>query len=533
MLRYGSCAVRNMIHATEASPQKRRRSVGAAPPFELGYVTDVEGDRDYWQRYLEHSSVLRRAPSGELELTHPGAHFVFGGDVVDKGPGDVRLARELVALKRRYPARVRLLVGNRDLNKLRFAAELSPADLSRSHQTIPRPHWDPRAPSLSEHLAKVAAERGCEPAACDTAVERLRWTLLHTLGCPNTFEYRRQELAELEGKDPGAVGDDAVLCSMQAEARPGGSLWEYMSEAEVGAIVGNTLFVHGAVDARNAGFVPCPKRTRFERPSGPQPGTDVTDEGVAAWVRHLNDFLRAGLADAEARPNWDPERRTRGGEQLMALQNRTAMWGRTVVSNCYSDGGVITNAEKVAEGAARLREADDRGDPLLFEGIIADACDPTVAAWLRRGGIFRVVVGHKPSGDCPAVLSAGRCGLEIVSADTSFSGAQQPGAAGPRGEAVAAVIITGSSAGDNQLRLRGVLRDGRRYDTLLPPLPPRARPADDPCGGDALVGAELPGGWWVKVRTDSGEYLLCRGEGRSVEYRYVASGSAELSQARM
>ena len=27
----------------------------------------------------------------------------------------------------------------------------------------------------------------------------------------------------------------------------------------------------------------------------------------------------------------------------MALQNRTAMWGRSIVSNCYSDGGNITS----------------------------------------------------------------------------------------------------------------------------------------------------------------------------------------------
>jgi hypothetical protein len=75
---------------------------------------------------------------------------VFGGDAVDKGPGDIRLCRQLVSLKRRHPERVFLLVGNRDLNKLRYAAELSAEDMARPASEIPRPHWDPKAPSLLE-----------------------------------------------------------------------------------------------------------------------------------------------------------------------------------------------------------------------------------------------------------------------------------------------------------------------------------------------------------------------------------------------
>ena len=62
--------------------------------------------------------AVAQAPHAELVLAE-GAYFVFGGDVVDKGPGDIRLCRQLVALKRRHPDRVFLVVGNRDLNKVR------------------------------------------------------------------------------------------------------------------------------------------------------------------------------------------------------------------------------------------------------------------------------------------------------------------------------------------------------------------------------------------------------------------------------
>ena len=39
----------------------------------------------------------------------PNTHFIYGGDSVDKGPGDIRLCRALDGLKKRYPDRVHLL----------------------------------------------------------------------------------------------------------------------------------------------------------------------------------------------------------------------------------------------------------------------------------------------------------------------------------------------------------------------------------------------------------------------------------------
>lgn len=51
-----------------------------------------------------------------------------GGDVCDKGGetgGSVRVTTSLVRLKCKYPDRVFLLLGNRDLNKMRFTSELA------------------------------------------------------------------------------------------------------------------------------------------------------------------------------------------------------------------------------------------------------------------------------------------------------------------------------------------------------------------------------------------------------------------------
>jgi hypothetical protein len=133
----------------------------------------------------------------------PNTHFVYGGDTVDKGPGDIRLVRALVSLKKHYPDRVHLLVGNRDLNKLRLASELSESDMKRDIKDIPKPFWDRGAKSLKEYLEEVKLGKDRSTGDIGTAknlgeldskAERLRYMLKHTMGCPETFEFRREEI---------------------------------------------------------------------------------------------------------------------------------------------------------------------------------------------------------------------------------------------------------------------------------------------------------------------------------------------------
>lgn len=50
----------------------------------IGYVTDVEGNLDYWRRYVSLSKVLERDRSGQIYLKD-GCQFVYGGDVCDRG----------------------------------------------------------------------------------------------------------------------------------------------------------------------------------------------------------------------------------------------------------------------------------------------------------------------------------------------------------------------------------------------------------------------------------------------------------------
>jgi len=113
--------------ATALAGGSHRRTYATLEPARrptIGYVTDVEGDRYFFARWVAMSRVVQRDAAGQLELRE-GCELVYGGDVVDRGDGDAFVLGELLALLRRYPSRVHFVLGNRDVNKMRLAVELS------------------------------------------------------------------------------------------------------------------------------------------------------------------------------------------------------------------------------------------------------------------------------------------------------------------------------------------------------------------------------------------------------------------------
>ena len=494
-------------------PRRATPRAALAPGVVVGYITDVEGNLGYFDRWVAQSEVLRYNEAGELELTHPHAYFVYGGDAVDRGDGGCRLLQRLIALKKKAPRRVWLLVGNRDLNKLRLTSELSEAEMARDPSTIPGPHWDPRAPTLAEHLAATGH--------ADSRAERLRYMYLHTLGCPETFELRRREMALLSGR--GAAGarapsDEEVVEAAVGDVLPGGLLRTYMEHADVAVLLGHTLFVHGAVDAQAAGFVP-DKNTRFRVGRHGDAGFPPTksfmgERDVDAWVRDLNALLAWGLEDHLARPTFAADG-SRGGDCLLALQNRCAVWGRSVVSNCYADGGNVDSRSAMTRRAriwAAVREGASTGayDARAFEAstkYTSDARDPAVHAWLRRSGVKRVVVGHRPVGDSPALLRAAAGGVEVVMADTSFADVAAPD---KRGASLVVATFEGDDLERTATRIVGSRADGASYEVRVP------APGDD-ADADDVLGTVDADGWWCKARCEDG-FLFSRGDGRKVEY---------------
>lgn len=491
---------------------------------EVGFITDLEGSLATFERYLAGGgSVLRRGASGRLELANETFGFVFGGDLTDRGPGDLRLMQDFLDLKARHPNRVALLMGNRDLNKMRLTAELDAAFVARGRpEAAFDAWWDPKAPSLAQHLARESL--------ADNQKHRLQWMLRHTLGSGDAFEHRRAELHALRGgaENTGPVSDEEVLRSYLASVeREDGEVASYLANAQIAAIIGDTLFVHGAAEERALGFVPSPL-TRFA-PHGPEelavlPGAR---EGLPLreWVQAINDFAAAGVADWRAAPRWRADG-TRGGEALLAYQCRPAIAARTVVVTCYVDGKNMPTRKAIEED---LKEGLPYcSDPMSIEAM----------RYLLEGGVRRVVVGHKPSGEAPAVLRSGgedSLGFEVISADTNYATNAAPDF---RGGAWCEVRISLASGGSSHARLRGELPNGAgSYDFALPPLGRAAAPKGlDADHGDPFVGRQTVDGWWVRVRLGSPgrgtHYLLSRGEGRNSESCVMPATAVQLAAPR-
>ena len=182
--------IRAIRTAATAARQENQSAVVAHSPTLISFLTDVEGDGLYFDRFVQNSKVLEfkpRSPTFKADDYFPYSHelafkedvgprtnLVYGGDVCDKGGQDLYVLRQLISLKERHPSRVHLLLGNRDINKLRILDELQP----KPHKGV---YW----------LRQRAPGRNVAPLE---KAKRLEWMLSNTMGSPNAFELRRNEL---------------------------------------------------------------------------------------------------------------------------------------------------------------------------------------------------------------------------------------------------------------------------------------------------------------------------------------------------
>ena len=425
----------------------------------VAYATDVEGNFEYWSRYIEISKVLKRLPTGELELA-PDSYFVFGGDVVDRGPGDLRVLTDLVGLKRAYPDRVEFIMGNRDINKMRLPIELHKSSLS----VMPRVYWVKPDVDNHNYLDQPASQ-----------ADRLKWMLTKTMGSPLAFEYRRDELKLLACD----CNDADVVESFIDLMRPDGLMMEYLKCAKIAVILGDTLFIHGAIHTYNMGWLPQMKvfstaensshtgkpvsladfktatydpmasvqsknldesQRGSEKPELDTTATPAMPPADAAtllplrkWVAAINQFALEEVSDfaenigafVEAA---DKELSATDMKQTCpttAINRETISWA---AAGGYDHPQPGSRLMQYAMGwmpdksvnpsvvyANHLPKGTDKGGG---EGGKEPAVE--VARYLRGGHVNKVIVGHQPRGDAPLILDFDT-GIQVISADTSYA----------------------------------------------------------------------------------------------------------------
>eukprot|EP00038_Savillea_parva_P023957 m.42665 g.42665 ORF g.42665 m.42665 type:complete len:514 (-) comp6309_c0_seq1:93-1634(-) len=444
---------------------------------QVAHWTDVEGNWAYFSRLVERSEAVQWADASRRELSlKPGCALVYGGDAFDKGPGDLRIAEALVGLKQRFPDRVVLLIGNRDVNKMRFRSELHASDLARPIHELTLPFWGSKA--MQNAMTSFYD-------LDDNPIHRLKF-ILTSMGATQAFEFRRTELALLQGRPRVDVTCDAVFESFVTATEPGGAYHSYLTHGQLAAVWGNTMFMHGGMTPASCGYVlpdhlPCARNDESHVLAGRDTRGVLS---VQKWVHELHDATARSLSRWDGNPLWDSDRSFRAGENLMAFAFTAASLGRSIIVSSFHVDGDLAVAPQ------------------------------TVRDYLGADGICRTVVGHKPSGQLPGIVRSD--GFEQVSSDTSFS---DTGAHDNRGCAVSEVLIEGDPH-CNQVRVHGVLADGRPVDFHTPPLGleygSRDLQARLAARGDTLVGTRTEEGSWVRAPLDPPRYLTATAQGFDV-----------------
>jgi hypothetical protein len=266
----------------------------------IRFVTDIEGDTAYFDGLKKSMSDIMFA-----EKLKPGHCIVVGGDMVDKGDSSIRAVKHFVNLKKASPSQVFLLLGNRDLNKLRYWSELPVKSIPDVPDFVKKGSYKPwakfKAPEESDQkrFALWKASTG-EPF---NVKNRLNFIFKDTMGAPDNWEFRKTEMIALGVANPT---DEAIAESIfrDVDHRKGGAMWEYISKGHLAVQIGKNFFCHGGVTENN--FLVDPKtHTAKSANSG-------------AWVKRLEEWKTAQLQEIKIMPACKEDScQMRGGNGLI------------------------------------------------------------------------------------------------------------------------------------------------------------------------------------------------------------------------
>lgn len=446
----------------------------------ITYLTDVEGDAAYLNRYVDNSRVLEfQADQETMDFQDETSMLVYGGDVWDKGGSDLKVIRQLLQLKSRYPDRVHFILGNRDINKMRIWQEV----MAEKHDGVwwskdtPDPEW--------------------------TKPQRLQWILAKTMGSPNAFEFRRNEL--------GGVSDEEVTQSYLDSCHPTtGEMGRYLAQGHLALKIGQLIILHGAL----------PWMTREENPKYElgMPWLQAPPSQLSAldWIESLNDFARSQVEQwslhVEQHTPSNGVWSTKGGFDYWPPDDPSPHRYSGLLQ--YGMGWL----------PPRQRIPTVVYSSWMQEGMPRKFFDPSsdfrkhTARFMDDANVQVILSGHQPQGDMPTPIRLEEDKL-VICCDTSYSGdVEWPEAPttplGCRGPlAVCEVLIEQeSNAGGRVMNVttHGTLSNGMSFES-----------ANLLQGRDTGVLA-LDGQpdenrpWWIKCKLKGGSQLLSTAKGFQV-----------------
>jgi hypothetical protein len=425
--------------------------------------------------------------------------FVFGGDCQDRGIGDIRFVNLLLNFKSEYPNRVEFIIGNRDANKIRISSELSEkiyatgvADRKAESKYLAKydnfPYWVNKSERIT--LRTYLNDNNFKI----DAVSRLKYILDYTMGSNDSFDKRRKELSIILNKSPDLISDNDIVASFLNSVSPNPKnikntndnyMLKYLKSGKIAYIFGEHIFVHGAINKNNIGYIPNNK--------------NIVDD-VDKWVSGLNKWFQKDLKEYMANPEYGGISKKRKGYKIIDYavpsDNKTVVYS----DNLKNGNGQYINAK--------------------------------VIKYLNKGGIHSIISGHRPHGDCPLVLRSKK--LTAVSADTSYSkkGHRSKWGIDNRGNAVSEVLLYLN--GD--IQIHGILQDNQKYDYIIknkeikptvPVVPVKpVKPDKRAPKYDKYIGLQLKNNYWVKnVKYDknskNSKYLISHAKGFEYDDKWI------------
>ncbi|KAL3942858.1 MAG: hypothetical protein SGBAC_003022 [Bacillariaceae sp.] len=541
----------------------------------VSYITDLEGDMPYLQRYVNVSKVLQFSPTSLsesssttefpydefIDFTTDNAMLVFGGDLWDKGGFDLYVARQLLDLKRRYPNRVFFVCGNRDINKLRILQEMGWEQ--RDNGKIP----DHPGIMWFQGTGRVGDPEG--PLPSSDPVERLKWILGNTMGSPDAFELRKNELEwereQQEDEDDSttpAVTEFDVVQSYRRSCHPNGEMGQFLANSHLALSIGSLLVLHGALPLTEEFMAPHHNRNdssvwddlTFCMPwiqSGESAANDYDVKSIDDWLDALNVFCHdriqewsqeiQRLESTGEEPNiWSHK----GGYDYGPSYSRIIQYGMGMTPDRRKNPTVVYNS------------FTPQGMPHAFDPEAESmAMAQSTREFFDRTNVELILTGHKPQGDMPNPIRVDSSSW-VLCCDTSYSGEtvwianeneeEEHRSNIGRGEslsfrgehAVSEVLVTISMDDESQnasqlesVICHGVLSDGKEYETVN-----LLHHKDNSTIGQIAPDSAVPsisesphqGRWWTKSIFSNGSSLFHAGEGFNV-WNYVSNQDTQSS----
>lgn len=389
---------------------------GRARNVKKVYVcADVEGS---WQKvytFVEKCNgmltIVNDDPDNFQTVLQDNVSIVFLGDTVDKGPDNIKALKFFIHLKETYQDRVVLIMGNRDINKLRLLWELEDGSLDLQGEdrfALDKfrlsswednfAAWLQKGANLIDGIA-VPYTHGKDVA--NDKILKLKWLLQNTFGAPAAFDDFKKEV----GAESDQEAYDKYMTIMLGQD---GLIIKYLRLAQMIHFDADTkaLIVHGGISSDSFGYIP---ETRlgagdfyqciFEVPHKSMMHTAIAwvyggGDTLTSWIDRLNAWAQDRIGNALDKDVLGALPLIQHQEPEISIKDGKQVW---------------TTPKAISVIHGRPWGEDYNIIPV----------DRHIADMLKAFGVSKLLFGHSPVGEVPVILKDNR--FITIACDTSVA----------------------------------------------------------------------------------------------------------------